>query len=188
MMEHGTLPARITYVLHLPVYFHRANPSQQVTNISDSEPEQIVPVKKAAKVVPFRGHVAVPTAPKLKREPRMPSEQVPLAKSDKKSKSDSKSDKKSTKTPVLGPATVRVGDLPLFIQSGNKWCRVVIPTLVFSMFTAGKPFKDFASNSDEFREIVQAAVDKIFPDVSYSVSDLGLHDPILLLVSLFTRL
>ena len=83
-------------------------------------------------------------------------------------------------TRPLTANTVWVSHLPPFTQVNSKWRKIFIPSLYNTFFHSEAPFKDFVLETSKFISIVQDLVDRIYPEVDYTIKG---DDPILLLVS-----
>ena len=81
---------------------------------------------------------------------------------------------------VLTSNTVRVTDLPEFTQVNSKWRKIFIPSLYNAFFHSNAPFKDFVIGATKFIRIVQDLVNRVYPEVDYTIRR---DDPIHLLVS-----
>lgn len=74
---------------------------------------------------------------------------------------------------------VRVTDLPEFTQVNLKWRKIFVPYLYNTLFQSEAPFKDFVLGTEKFIRIVQSVVDRVYPEVDYTVKR---NEPIHLLV------
>ncbi|TFK17981.1 hypothetical protein FA15DRAFT_710310 [Coprinopsis marcescibilis] len=69
--------------------------------------------------------------------------------------------------PSLGRA--QASDLPAFTAERNKWRKGFVPTIYHFLYTSPEPFLNFVAKSTKFVQIVQGAVDIVYPNVTYSV-------------------
>jgi hypothetical protein len=83
-------------------------------------------------------------------------------------------------TRPLTANTVRVSHLPPFTQVNSKWRKIFIPSLYNTFFHSEASFMDFVLGTSKFISIVQDLVDRVYPEVDYTIKG---NDPILLLVS-----
>lgn len=67
-----------------------------------------------------------------------------------------------------------------FTQVNSKWRKIFIPSLYNAFFHSNAPFRDFVLGTTKFIRIVQDLVNRVYPEVNYTIRR---DDPIHLLMS-----
>jgi hypothetical protein len=68
----------------------------------------------------------------------------------------------------LNGNNVRMADLPGFAT--KKWRDTFLPTLYDEFFTSSNPFDDFCIGTPTFVNILQEIINKVYPEVEYTVT------------------
>lgn len=114
------------------------------------------------------------------------SSRTPVTPTNAHALSASITDTHSNDTPTTAGKT-RKTHLPQFVNVGNRWEDVCLPSLYAVVWVSQNPFADFKINTATLQGRVQRVIDTVYTNVDYSLHE---QDPILLLVSfplLFAR-
>ncbi|TFK24546.1 hypothetical protein FA15DRAFT_655858 [Coprinopsis marcescibilis] len=77
--------------------------------------------------------------------------------------------KKMGATAQRAPQGPRRDQLPQFVLNNNRWTTNFLPTIFHTLFTSPEPFKGFVSKTPKLQEKVQRAVNRVYPEVTFTV-------------------
>ncbi|TEB26246.1 hypothetical protein FA13DRAFT_1737657 [Coprinellus micaceus] len=97
------------------------------------------------------------------------SRPAPVEKGKGKSKKATKVEPRSQVRSKLTANDVRKSDLPDFTQASNKWAEIYLPTVYYMFYHASDHFATWSSSSKTLNEVVQTAVDLVYPEEGYQV-------------------
>lgn len=105
------------------------------------------------------------------------SSRTPVTPTNAHALSASITDTHSNDTPTTAGKT-RKTHLPQFVNVGNRWEDVCLPSLYAVVWVSQNPFADFKINTATLQGRVQRVIDTVYTNVDYSLHE---QDPILLL-------